>query len=212
MLVTVSGLDGSGKSTLLRCLRTALEVDERPVVICHLNHDIGVFAAGRWLRNRLKVSSLRRLEPGAIRPRVGSWGRIRYAAVWNKPLRRVLYFVDLAIFVLYRLAVEKAGRRVLLMDRYFYDTLVDVAGGGSWRMARVLAWLIPRPDLAVLLNVSPEEAFARKGEYSVPYLTERLAAYRRVFAWVPSAIVLDHVQLGTSAEELRRVIRERYRT
>jgi thymidylate kinase len=77
------------------------------------------------------------------------------------------------------------------MDRYFYDTLVDLATASvRLRTSRLLA-VTPTPDLAVLLDVAPEEAFARKHEYSVEYLARRADAYRALFPRIPSAVRLD---------------------
>ena len=49
----------------------------------------------------------------------------------------------------------------------------------------------------------------RKGEYTVEYLARRSAAYRAVFAWVPSAVTLAHCDLPTSQAILERAVGER---
>src|SRR5437899_2090103 len=134
---------------------------------------------------------------------------MRDAIVWSKHLRRVLYPVDLAVFLAIRFYVATVRRRVLVTDRYFYDTLVDVAdeGGGFW--VRVLQRLTPDPDLAVFLEVSPEESYARKGEYSVDYLARRSAAYRRIAPLVPSAVVLPNADLDATCRALERAVEQR---
>src|SRR6266480_1567972 len=155
----------------------------------------------------------RRLAPRRARARApglrGLVGRIRDAIVWSKHLRRVLYPVDLAVFLAIRFYVATVRRRVLVTDRYFYDTLVDVAdeGGGFW--VRVLQRLTPDPDLAVFLEVSPEESYARKGEYSVDYLARRSAAYRRIAPLVPSAVVLPNADLDATCRALERAVEQR---
>src|SRR5207237_8724461 len=104
--------------------------------------------------------------------------RMRDAVVWSKLLRRALYPVDPVLFVAVRFFVEHLQRRILVTDRYFYDTLVDVADRGPGRWVRLLERLTPAPDLAVFLDVGPAASYARKGEYSVPYLAPRSASYR----------------------------------
>jgi thymidylate kinase len=213
MLITFSGLDGSGKSTLIRTVRCALEAEGTGVVVCHMTYDVGLFALAIGARNLIRraaggTAGRRKL---AVDPRIldSGWKRLRYAIVWNRTLRRIIYLADLVLFAGYRLYVERLRRRVLIMDRYFYDTLVDVAGPGSWGWARVLAWITPDPDLALLLDTGPEEAFARKGEYSVDYLARRWSAYQRVFGWVRSAVVLDNRDLARATGEITRLVAQR---
>jgi thymidylate kinase len=211
VLISFSGLDGAGKSTLIRSLRTAL-AGSHGVVVCHMNHDIGMFAVLRALRNRLRVHGQAPAKPGGDESRHhSSLKRLRDAVVWNKPCRRLIYLADLLIFLIFRLYVEKVTRRILIMDRYFYDTLVDVAGPHSWAWLRLLAWLTPTPTVAVLLDTSPEEAFARKGEFSIDYLRGRSVAYRRVFRWVPDAVVLNPVNLARTTSSLEHLVTERAR-
>jgi thymidylate kinase len=136
-------------------------------------------------------------------------GRIRDAVVWSKPLRRLLYPVDLAIFLAIRFYVATVRRRVLLTDRYFYDMLVDVTDDGRGFWVRLLERLTPEPDIAVFLEVSPEESYARKGEYSVAYLARRSAAYRRIAPLVPSAVVLPNADLDTTCRALERAVDQR---
>jgi thymidylate kinase len=209
MLITFSGLDGAGKSTLIERLRTALEQRNRRVTVFHIHDHVGVYASLRALRDRLRppapTNGRGRVPAGRL---TALYRQIRHAALWNKPLRRLIYPLDLLVFLGYRLYVEALRGRVLVMDRYFYDTLVDVAGG-SWGWLRLLQEITPTPDLAVFLEVTPEESFARKGEYSIPYLRGREAAYRQVFSWVPAAVALPNRDVDETARILERLAVER---
>jgi thymidylate kinase len=111
--------------------------------------------------------------------------------VWNRAVRTLVYPLDLLIFAVYRLRVERAGRRVLIMDRYFYDTLVDVSAGRSSLVAGLLRWLTPTPPVPVLLDISPALAFARKGERTISNLELRREAYRRVFPNGDRGLILE---------------------
>jgi thymidylate kinase len=225
VLITFSGLDGAGKSTLIEWLKQTLERQDRGVAVFHMNDHVGAYAYLRMLRDRLlggppsgfatlgdpdprrvAASATEQARRPSLRERV--W-RARIAILWNKPLRRVLYLFDLIVFWLYRLRIEKAQRQILIMDRYFYDTLVDVSDGRHWFWIRLLARITPTPELPVFLDISPEESYSRKGEYSVEYLRARWAAYKTVFPWVRSSVTLPNDDLNAAKATLQRVVTER---
>jgi hypothetical protein len=226
MLITFSGLDGAGKSTLIAWLKARLEEEHRPVAVFHMTDDIGMYAYLRAVRDWFvrarrdgggaTVRTDRRVvvsTDGGQHATGGQGGARRVgvlrAIVWSKRLRRCIYPLDLATFLLYRLYVEHLTTRVLIMDRYFYDTLVDVADGRSWRWLRWLERITPTPTVPVFLDITPEESYARKGEYTVEYLRKRWVAYREVFRWLPSAVVLTNQDLSATKVALERVVWER---
>ena|SRR5205807_4172256 len=210
MLITFSGLDGAGKTSLIQWLRAHLEHRDRSVAVLHMNEDVGVYAYLQTLRDH--VRGTRRPADAPPRPLNVArtrWERMRDAIVWSKWLRRVLYPVDLMIFLLYRAYLEKLRGRILIMDRYFYDRLVDVADRNGWSLLRVFARLTPTPDLPVFLDITPEESFARKGEYSVEYLRSREARYRAVVPWIRSAVIVPNCGLEAAKRTLARAVAER---
>ena len=219
LVISFSGLDGAGKSTLIAWLRVELERRHRRVTVLPMSDGVGPYALLRVARDALRrlTGRGRRVEPPqprwAGRPRAtglrGLVGRVRDAIVWSKPLRRVLYPVDLAVFLAIRFYVATVRRRVLVTDRYFYDTLVDVADDDRWFWVRLLERLTPAPDVPVFLDVTAEESYARKGEYSVAYLARRRAAYRAIAPLVPSAIVLPNTDLSATRHALERAVEER---
>jgi thymidylate kinase len=219
MVITFSGLDGAGKSTLIGWLEGELERQHRPVTVLHMADGVGLYAGLRAARDSLQRLMGRRNVRKSDRPRwagpppacglLGLAHRIRHAILWSKPLRRVVYPLDLLIFLVIRFYVATVRGRVLLTDRYFYDTLVDVADDGRWFWVRLLERLTPAPDVPVFLDVSPEESYARKGEYSVAYLARRSAAYRHIAPLIPSAVVLPNADLDDTRRALVRAIRAR---
>jgi hypothetical protein len=208
VLITFSGLDGAGKSSLIAWLSDELRRRRLAVAVLRLNDDVSVYALVRRLRDRVRGG--RPPEgPPRMEPLPTPLGRLRDLVLWSKVLRRLIYPVDVLCFLGWRLYHETLRRRVLIMDRYLYDTLVDVAGPRGWTWLRLLAWLTPTPDLPVLLDISAEEAYARKREYTVPYLADRAAAYRRVFPWVSRHVRLPAHQLDDAKRALALVVRER---
>jgi len=228
VLISFSGLDGAGKSTLIAWLKSLLEEQNRRVTVLHMNEDVGIYAYARALRDRLLYAAKERLPvavpaggntgdiaekpgvPASSPRRLGSlFNGLRNGILWNKPFRRCIYVIDLVVFLFYRLYLERIRKRILIMDRYFYDTLVDVSTGQKSRWVRLLSLITPTPSLAVFLDISPEESFARKGEYTVEYLRRRCAGYHTVFAWVRSALVLPNQDLHATMRTLENAVLER---
>ena len=221
MLITFSGLDGAGKSTLIQFVSATLEGERRPVRVLHLNDEVGIYAFVRAVRDRLRGRRQIELAPGAPdpksqklqRPAPSGWrglvSRWRTAMIWNKPVRRLLYLADLAIFQCYRFWLETVRRRVVIMDRYFYDTLVDVTNGRPRLWTRVLERLTPEPTVPVFLDITPEESFRRKREFTIDYLRQRADQYHRVFARVPGAVRLVNTDLERTKAALLDVLHQR---
>lgn len=219
MLITLSGLDGAGKSTLAGALQASLQEKGVPAVVFHMNKEVGLYAYLRRGRDRLKrVLSLRRppaaendAEPAiaSVHEKPGALSKLSRQVIWNKSLRRWVDLGDLATFLLYRLLIEKVRGEVLIMDRYFYDRMADVADGRRWRYLRWFSRITPTPDVAVLVEVSPEEAFSRKGEYSVSSMTARRQTYHQIFGWVPTAVMLPNDDVRDASRKLEQLVFDR---
>ncbi len=221
MLITLSGVDGAGKSTLIAWLRAALERDGYRVAILHMYDDVGVYAYTRRARTqllRLLGRTVAPPRPGArhLAPAPGAGRRLRQlmrrmrdAVVWSRAVRACVYPLDLLIFALYRIYFERLTKRILVLDRYFYDTLVDISGGTPDAGTRLLERLTPTPQVPVLLDVPPELAFGRKGEYPLDYLRRRWTAYQAVLGWVPSCVKLPNTELQQARAGLWQAVAAR---
>jgi thymidylate kinase len=82
--------------------------------------------------------------------------------------------------------------RFVIYDRFGWDVLLGPEPHGRRRAARrwLLANAIPAPDLAVLLDVPPEIAHARKGEHDIGELRRRRDAYLALARRRPEIIVI----------------------
>ena len=224
MLITFSGLDGAGKSTLIGWLKATLESEERAVSVLHINTHVGLYAYLRFFRDqglRLFPGHNGQQAPGGAPPTPpegevrgvrGALRRVRDALIWSILLRQLIYPIDLLLFLGYRLYVEKLRKRILIMDRYFYDSLVDVANGRNWTSLRLLERITPTPDVAVMLDVAPERAYGRKREQPFEYLERRWLAYQVLFPWVRTRVVLPNHDLSATKATLYRVVSERLHT
>ena len=216
MLITFSGLDGSGKSTLVGYLKEALERDNKQVVVSHMNYDVGLYSFLRFVRPKFAKTNGRAGQTHAPRDRAfesdfqTKTAKLRYKLVWNKGLRFLIYPLDVLIFRFYRLYVESMNQRVLIMDRYFYDTVVDITGARRSFQTRLLSWLTPTPDLSIYLDCNAEQAFRRKHEYSVDFLNRRRLSYQKLVAGLPRMVVISTDQdLDATRLTLAGAVRER---
>lgn len=187
-LVVLLGTDGAGKSSVAtaaveRLRAGGVEADVRwarwkPFLL----RPARAVIARLWLTNPRFARG--RDEPAEVtevkRAVVGGNGLLGRAYLL---LACLDYWVQQAPFLLLR-----RRRRVLLLDRYWYDLLIDACGnapGAEDTAVRLVRgpWqhLFPAPRSVLFLDVSPEVAFARKqGENSFSYLERRVTIYRSV--------------------------------
>ena len=176
ILVSFSGLDGSGKSTQIENLRAQLEARglrtrllafwDNVVVACGVREGFvhkaygsqrGVGAPGKPVERRDK--------------NVRRW----YLTLF----RYLLYFAD----ALHLAWVARARRRncdVLIFDRYIYDELANLplASRLTRWYVRLITALVPRPNIAYLLDADPDAARERKPEYPVEFMRQCRRAYK----------------------------------
>ena len=158
-LFIISGIDGSGKSTLLRSLIARCE-------------GLGANTVKRKFRSGFLKSIYLFLKPGSDKDEVkeNSEKKDKSSSVPKNPVTKRIYLLitllDIVLYVL-RLRWDLLLRRVIVMDRYYWDSLVEleekfpttnITGSVLWRLAVSLA---PVPDAAFLLYLTTNEAIRR---------------------------------------------------
>ncbi len=202
-LIVLMGLDGSGKSTQAR-------------FACEWLRDQGIPAQVVWMRGEsyltqpvLKVGKVLLRAPKEEKRGggIGSGDEYRrYTAgkqsmFRNRFLRavwRTLTIIDL--YITFRMSFRRVARdtRVVILDRYVYDSLIDIdsafGSGGAEAVMMLdpsLLGLFPKPDAVFLLEIPPEEAMRRKDDIpSIVYLQERHGLYEK-FAQITGAVRVD---------------------
>jgi thymidylate kinase len=202
-IIVLMGLDGSGKTT-------------QAELVAQLLNGRGIRSRVVWMRGEsyltrpvLRVGKALLRAPGAAKRGDGIKAGGRYddyvtskrSMFSNRLLRsvwRTLTILDLLISIRKAFSKLPGGTRVVLMDRYIYDTFIDIDtafGAGGAEVDRLLGSrlikIFPKPEKVILLEVTPEEAMRRKDDIpSVDYLTERRGLYKRV-AWTVGASKID---------------------
>jgi dTMP kinase len=213
-LIVLMGLDGSGKTSQANLLADWLAGQ-------------GLSAEVVWMRGESYLTRpLLKIAKALLRaPKAKKRGEAdtpesyrRYVDRKHSVLRsgfartvwRILVLLD--FYITFRLAFAKLARTasVVILDRYVYDSLIDVAsgsGGGAAEAERLLdsrlTGIFPRPDMVILLDLEPAEAFRRKDDIpSLEYLIERHVLYRMIADRVGASVI----DASKTIEEVRSAV------
>jgi thymidylate kinase len=190
LLVSFSGVDGSGKSTQIASLMSYLE--GRGLTVRRLAFWDDVVILTRYREGF--VHKVYGSEPGIGTPERPVDRRDKNVRGWYLNLvRHALYALDAVHLNLVVSRARRSEADIIIFDRYLYDELANLPLSNPLTRAfvRVLNRLVPRPDVAYLLDADPEAARARKPEYPVEFLREcrswylQLARMLRFFRVIP---------------------------
>ncbi len=104
---------------------------------------------------------------------------------------------------------HQALGRLVVFDRYTYDALLSSNGPPSLFRARylqLLAHALPAPDMVVMLDVSAEVMYARKGEHTPAYLEVERTGFLSLQSRIREFDVID---AGRSTDIVRADVLQR---
>ena len=199
LLVSFSGLDGAGKTAQITALRESISymgLRSRQLIFWD-----DVVVGRRWREEF--VHKVFASERGIGTPQHPVERRDKnMRAGYLTVARHLLYLVDALHLRL--LLMRRKGADVIVADRYIYDELANLPleHRMSAALSRMLLWIAPRPQLALLLDVEPEIARARKPEYPLDFLRESRNSYLLLTRMIRGITVIPPLPI----EETRHMI------
>jgi len=185
-IVALSGLDGAGKSFQAQRLAAELErLDIDAAVVWPAAANV-MFQANPALKRALRrvLAALGRSSPS---DHIGDPAREALPTQAAPVAHALALLVAIVQAWSYRRGRRRIARGVdvVIYDRYALDSVVYLrhrwGQGRSLRLqSRLIRSLSRRPDLAFLLDVEPEVAYARKHDFPLDDLRARGALYREL--------------------------------
>ncbi|WP_027358830.1 hypothetical protein [Desulforegula conservatrix] len=178
LFVVIMGPDGSGKSTVINAVRKDLEPAFRNKDYFHLKPDV-------FKRSKGNAGPV--LNPHNEPPRTPLMSYLK-----------LLYFLTDYVFGYFiKIKPRLIRSSFVVFDRYYHDLLVDPKRyrfASSMKIAKFVGSLIPKPDLWIFLNASPEEIQKRKQE--VPFEESQRACkeYLKLASTLKNSLIIDASQ------------------
>lgn len=205
--VSFSGIDGAGKSTQIEALRAAAERAGKQVKIVRFWDDVARLTALRETSGHKVFKG----DKGIGSPDKPINRRDKNVRSWPMScIRLFMYTVDALSTRLKVAEVLGCGADFVIFDRYLYDELanLNLRNPLMRAFAAILLKLVPRPDVAFVLDADPLQARARKPEYPLEFIFLNRQAYLRLSGFAGNLTVIAP---GPMAEVEREVLRHALR-
>ena len=206
MFIAFSGLDGSGKTRHIETLRSNfLTCDIKTV---YLWNRAGSFPfIGLILKMRRLIRSVFGVAASvSIKGKKGPLTNNSLAIM----LWRWFNVFEMIIFYFFKIRVPMLFGKVIIADRYVYDSMVDMEYmAKSDDFGRViysmLKYLTPKPDLSFFLDVDTGSIIKRGGDEIKEELVTKKTHYKKIVAEMEAVCVDNNSMFHNASEKISRI-------
>jgi len=115
--------------------------------------------------------------------------------------RLFFFWIDYVLGYIIKILPELSNYNVVVLDRYYYDILIDPLRYKiklPYRILKIFYLLLPKPEVVFFLNAPPEIIHQRKQELTIPQIERLLEKYKNLTSEFNNVCIID----ATSSPEV----------
>jgi thymidylate kinase len=206
-IISFSGIDGAGKSTQINGLETWLRGAGVHTQLLTFWDNVVVLSRFREFMSHKAFKG----DRGIGSPERPLSRRDKNVTSTPVTLMRFgFYLLDVLNLRRTVSRLKKSDIDVVIFDRYIYDELANLPL--TWWPARIfiriMLRLIPKPDVAYVIDADPAAAFARKPEYPLEFVRRNRDSYI-TFGRLAGATVIEPHSVEVMQSNIREVFLQR---
>jgi thymidylate kinase len=108
--------------------------------------------------------------------------------------RLFFFWVDYVLGYIIKILPELNNYNVVILDRYYYDILIDPSRykiNLPYRILKAFYFLLPRPEVVFFLKAPPETIRQRKQELTIPQIQRLLKKYKNLTSEFNNVCIMD---------------------